>query len=101
MALTSDNDPEATITAVVTIRIPSGTNDALVSSAEERLSRGEDVADVTVDKLHGIEPRLSATVLTIGVTIQVDPPLPDVEVHERLADVPGLASVEQTERDGL
>lgn len=63
MAITSDNDPESTTAAVVTIRIPCGADSGLVTDAEERLSRAEGVADVTLDELHSIDPKLSATVI--------------------------------------
>ena len=93
MATTSDNDPESITTAVVTIRIPCGTNSDLVTDATERLLRAEGVADVTVDELQGIEPQLSATIITVGVTLHWTTRITDTEVRARLADVPGLESV--------
>lgn len=95
MAITSDNDADATVPAVVTIRVPSGADGDLVTDAEERLSRAEGIADVTIDELYDIDPRLSATVVTVGVVVQPTTALTEAELRERLADGPGLSSVER------
>ena len=96
MAITSDNDPGPTTTAVVTIRIPCGTDSNLVTDAEDRLSRAEDIDTVTVDDLYGIAPKLSATSITIGITIRWITTMTDAEVKRRLAEVPGLESIERS-----
>lgn len=96
MAITSDNDPEPTTTAVVTIRIPCGTDSDLVTDAEDRLARAEDIDTVTVDDLYGIAPKLSATAITIGITIRWITIMTDSEVKRRLAEVPGLESIKQS-----
>lgn len=93
MATTSDNDPESITIAVVTIRIPCGTDSDLVTEATERLSRAEGVANVTVDELQRIEPQLSATVITVGITLHWTTRIADTEMRARLADVPGLESI--------
>ena len=93
MAITSDNDPGPTTTAVVTTRIPYGTDDNLVTNAEERLSRAEDIDTVTVDNLYGIDPKLSATAITIGISIRWTTIMTDAEVRNRLAEIPGLESI--------
>lgn len=95
MATTSDNDPEATMTAVVTIRIPCGADSDLVTDAEERLSRAEGIGDVTIERLYSIEPQLSATIITVGVTLQWTTTIADAEVRARLADVSGLESIKR------
>ena len=93
MAITSDNDPETKVTVEVTIRIPSGASGDLVTDAEERLTRATGVVDATVAELHGIEPRLSATIITVEVTIQVAPVLSDTEkLRQHLAEAPGVES---------
>lgn len=94
MAISSDNDPEPT-TAVVTIRIPCGADSDLVTDAEERLSRAEDINTVTVDDLHGIEPKLSATTIAVGITIHWTTTMTDAQVRRRLAEVPGLESIKR------
>jgi hypothetical protein len=95
MALTSNNDPEPTTTAVVTIRIPCDADSDLVTDAEERLSRAENVDAVAVDELHGIDPKLSATVVTVGVTLRWTAATTDTQVRRWLAAVPGLESIER------
>jgi hypothetical protein len=95
MAITSDNDTESTTAAVVTIRIPCGADSDIVTDAEERLSRGEDIDGVTVDDLHGIEPKLSATAITVGITLRWTTTMTETEVRRRFAEVPGLESIER------
>lgn len=97
LATTCDNDPESITTAIVTIRIPCGTDSNLVTDAEKRLSRAEGVGDVTSDRLYSIAPELSATVITVGVTLQWTATIADAEVRARLADVSGLESVKRIE----
>ena len=63
MAVSNTTDPESTTIAVVTIRIPCGTDGDLVTDAEKRLSRPETIDDVTIDELDSIEPQLSANSL--------------------------------------
>jgi hypothetical protein len=95
MAITSDNNPEPTTTAVVTIRIPCGADSDLVTDAEERLSRAEDIDTITVDELHGIEPKLSATTITVGITIRWTTTMTDAQVRRQLGEVPGLESIDR------
>jgi hypothetical protein len=95
MAITSDNDPEPTTTAVVTIRIPCGADGDLVTDAEERLSWAENIDTVTVDELRGIDTKLSATAITVGITLCWTTTMINAEVRRRLAEVPGLESIER------
>ncbi len=93
--ITKNNDPESTTTAVVTIRIPCGADRDLVTDAEERLLGVEGINDVTIDELHSINPKLSATVITIGITLRCTKTMADVEVRKRLAEVAGLEAIER------
>ena len=95
MTITSDNELESTTTAVVTVRIPCGADRDLVTDAEERLARTENIGGVTVDEMHGIAPKLSATVLTVGLTLRWTTTRTDTEERRRLAEVPGLESIER------
>ena len=95
MAITSDNDTEPTTAAVVTIRIPCGADRDIVTDAEERLSRGEGIDGVSIDELRSLDPKLSATVVTVGITLRWTAAMTDAEVRNRLAEVPGLESIEQ------
>lgn len=93
MESTSDTDPEPTATAVVTIRIPCGADSDLVTDAEERLSRAENIDAVTVDRLRGIDPQLSATTVTVSITLHSTTTMTDTDVKRRLAEVLGLESI--------
>ena len=95
MAISNDNDPKPPTTAVVTIRIPCGADSDLVTDAEERLSRPGDIDTVTIDDLHGIAPKLSATTITVGITIRWTTTMTDAQVRRRLAEVPGLESIKR------
>ncbi|PSQ05461.1 hypothetical protein BRC92_02270 [Halobacteriales archaeon QS_4_69_31] len=95
MAISSDNDPEPTTTAIVMIRIPCGADSGLVTDAEKRLSRAENTDTVTVDEMHGIAPKLSATAITVGITLRWTTTMTETEVRRRLAEVPGLESIER------
>ena len=97
MAVTNTNDSVSTTTAVVTIRIPCEADGDLVGNAEERLSRIVDIDDVTIDDLHSIEPRLSATVITVEITLRWPTMLTGGEIKARLAEVSGLESIHRTE----
>ena len=95
MTIISDNDPEPRTTAVVTVRIPCGANSDLITDAEERLSRAENIEAVAVDELHGIDPKLSATVVTVGITLRWTAAMTNGQVKRRLTEVPGLESIER------
>ena len=93
MIVTNTNDSASTTTAVVTIRVPCAADGDLVTDAEERLLRVEDVATVTIDELHSICPKLSATVITVEITVRWTATMADEEISERLAEVSGLESI--------
>lgn len=91
MTLTSDNDTAQRTTPVrVSIRVPNGGNEDLVTDAEGRLTRAVGVVRATVEELHGIEPKLSATRVTATVTVESRSSLPPPELRSRLADVSGV-----------
>ncbi|MFB6178602.1 MAG: hypothetical protein ABEI77_02625 [Halorientalis sp.] len=58
------------MTAVVAVRIPDGADGDLATEAEQRLGRVEGVGAVTVDGLRGLDPQLSATIVTLTVAIE-------------------------------
>ena len=95
MAISNDNDPEPTTTAVVTIRIPCGADSDLVTDAEERLSRPDDIDTVTVYEMRGIAPNLSATTITVGITIRWTTTMTDSQVRRRIVEVHGLESIKR------
>ena len=93
MAVSNTTDPESTTIAVVTIRIPCGADGDLVTDAEKRLSRPETIDDVTIDELASIEPQLSATLITVEITVQWSTAISKEEIRDRLKDVSGLESI--------
>jgi len=93
MVVSNTTDPESTTIAVVTIRIPCGADGDLVTDAEKRLSRPETIDDVTIDELDSIEPQLSATLITVEITVLWATAIGEEEIRDRLAGVSGLESV--------
>lgn len=93
MAITSDNETRQTTTAVVSVRIPNGADGDLATEAARRLMRTDGVNDVTVDDLRGLEPGLSATVVTVGVTIELTGDLVGATVSDALDEVMGVDSI--------
>lgn len=86
-------------TAVVAVRIPHGSDGGLATDAERRLARLDGVRDVTVDELRGLQPRLSATVATVGVAI--DSTVSDAELRDRFgasADVDAIERLDDARR---
>lgn len=45
--------------------------------------------------MYSIAPKLSATVVTVGVTMEFTTPTIDTEIREHFADVPGLESIDR------
>ena len=93
MALPNTTDPAPTTIAVVTIRIPCGADGSLVVDAERRLSRLKIIDDVTIDELDSIEPQLSATLITVDITVQWATAISEEDIRDRLAGVSGIESV--------
>jgi hypothetical protein len=81
------------VPVTVTIRIPNGGDGDLLDNAERRLSRAPGI-QATVASIVGIEPRLSATVVTVAAVIERNGPRTDAPLRERLAEVAGLESID-------
>ena len=97
MAIT-DTDTEqttTTVTAVLAVRIPDSSGDDLATDAERRLGRVEGVRAVTIDGLRGLEPRFTATLVTVGVTIESA--APTEELRERLSDAVCVDTIDRLE----
>lgn len=90
MAITSDNETRQTNEAVVEVRVPSGADGDLATEAERRLSRADGVLDVTVEGIRGLEPGLSATVVTVVVTVETAGGVGGPAAAAVLADEVGL-----------
>jgi hypothetical protein len=82
------------VPVTVTIRIPNSGDEDLLDNAERRLSRAPDI-EATVRALAGIEPRLSATVVTVEATLEQKAPVTDTPLCDRLAEVAGLESINE------
>jgi hypothetical protein len=93
MPTTRDTDPKATTTAVVTLRIPHGTDTDLVTDAEARLSRADYLAGVVIDDIRNLDPQLSATTITVDITLTWTTTMDEHAMRERLTNVPGLESI--------
>jgi len=61
---------QSTITAVLDVRIPAESDVDLSTDAKRRIERVDGIQTVTVEALDGIQPRLSAIVTTVTVTIE-------------------------------
>ena len=77
----------------MTIRIPCGAEENLVTDAERRLSRLELIDDLTIDKLDSVEPQLSATLITVHITVRWAMAIGEEDIKDRLAGVSGVESV--------
>ena len=91
MAISSNNKTRQTNRTVISVRIPNDTDGELMTEVERRLSRADGIADVSVEELRELEPGLSATVVTVGVTVETIPgesaaleEITGVEVRDRL-----------------
>lgn len=93
MAITSDNIEPTPTTAIVAVRVPRDSDADLATDAERRLSRIDGVREVAVDGLRGLQPRLSATVVTVAVDI--DSTVSVAELRDRFA---ASASIDAIER---
>jgi len=93
MAIPNTTDLAPTTIAVVTIRIPCGADGNLVADAEKRLSRLGTIDDLTINKVDTIEPQLSATLITVDITVQWATAIGEEEIRDRLAGVSGVESV--------
>jgi hypothetical protein len=78
----------ATHTATVEVRVPRDGPDSLVDAARRRLEAAVDRVEVVGAR--GVEPGLSATVVTVEVLVDGDP--------DRLGEAPGVQRVDGVER---
>jgi len=95
MAIT-DTDTEqntTTVTAVLAVRIPDSSGADLATDAERRLGRVEGVRAVTVDGLRGLEPRFTATLVTVAVTTESTAAVEDL--REQLSDAVCVDTVDR------
>jgi hypothetical protein len=92
MTPTTDTETRQT-TMTVTVRVPDGADADLTTDAQRRLSRADGVLAVAVEDLRGLRPGLSATEVTIRVTVETDAPTTQ-SLRESLTDRTGVEAVE-------
>jgi len=96
MAITNENhESTTTLSAVVAVRIPDAADADLATEAEQRLGRIEGVRTVTVDGLRGLDPGLSATVVTVAVSIESAVPVD--ELRDRLSTMVSIDAIDRLE----
>lgn len=95
MSITTQRHDITRVTATVSVRVPQNTDDDLATDAQRRLNSVAGVATADVNGFESLEPRLSATVVTVVATIETDGTLPDL--REALTDTVGVEDVRQLE----
>jgi hypothetical protein len=91
MAITTQPTESTQITATVSVRVSQNTENDLISAAEQRLSAIETVSDASVTGLDDIDPRLSATVVTVTAGLDTDATVTDV--REALSETVAIEAV--------
>lgn len=94
MAVTSTEESRQTTEVVVSVRIPDGSDGDLTTEATRRLARADGVVGVTLDGVEALDPRLSATVVTVAATIERRGGQTDPTVTDALEAVVGVDVVE-------
>ncbi len=89
MTLTNDTETNQT-TMTVTVRVPNGTDGDLLTDAERRLSRADGVSGVTAGEIKQLQPGLSATDVTVEVTIETTGTQSPRSVVESLEALTGI-----------
>jgi hypothetical protein len=79
----------------VAVRVPRNDGTDLLSDATRRVETTDGVDDVEVVELRGVEPTLSATVVTVAFRVEAE--LTESALESRLADAPGTEAVEHVE----
>jgi hypothetical protein len=97
MTTTRQPDLAAEFQAVVAVRVPQRDGDDLTTSASRRLEAGPDIEAVDVLEMRGLDPTLSATVVTLAVEVRA-PTLDQATVEQRLNEAPGTEQVEQLQQ---
>lgn len=92
MTLTSDTETRQT-TMTVTVRVPNGADGDLTTDAQRRLSRADGVLAVTVEELRDLQPGLSATDVTIRVTVETDDTHDERAVKHAIGSITGVKNV--------
>ena len=70
MATTDETAQHRTVTAVLTLRVPASSGADFATETRRRLGDVAGIESVGVDGLVGLEPQMSATLVTVAVTVE-------------------------------
>lgn len=96
MSITTERHESTRVDATVSVRVPDNADGDLATDAQRRLSTVDAVQDAEVDGFRGIDPRLSATVVTVVAAIETSGSVHDL--REALTDTVGVEHVKHLER---
>lgn len=96
MAITTQSTESTQITATVSVRVSQNTENNLITAATQRLSALDAVSDADVTGLDGIDPRLSATVVTVTAVFDTDATVP--ELQDTLSETVAIEAVSNLDR---
>lgn len=96
MSITTQRHESIQITATVSVRVPQNADDDLATDAQRRLASVDTVCKATVEGFQQIDPRLSATVVTVVATIETHGSAADL--REALLNTVGVEDVRQLDR---
>lgn len=93
MAITTRQHELTQITATISVRVSQTTEADLITAAQKRLAALDTVSEVEVTGFDAIDPRLSATVVTVTATIDTQ-----TAVEELREDLSGTVAVEDIDQ---
>jgi hypothetical protein len=93
MTTTRHSESAMDYQAVVAVRVPREDGGDLTSSAKRRLETASEVQTVEVREVCGLDPALSATVVTLAVEIRASATADDEAVAACLDAAPGTEQV--------
>lgn len=96
MSIQTTRQESTQVTATVSVRVPQNTDDDLATDAQRRLSTIDTVQDAQIEGFQNIDPRLSATVITVVAAIETGQSVS--ELREALGETVGVESIDQLER---
>lgn len=91
MAITTTQHESTRINSTVAVRVPENSDADLVTAAENRLNSVDAIRSAQVDGFQAIDPRLSATVVT--VTASLEPRASVDDVREGLSDTVAIEEI--------
>jgi hypothetical protein len=81
-------------TACVAIRVPAESDRTLAEAATRRLSTADKIDRVQIDEIAGLKPTLSATVVTVAVSLQTTTSCSRTVLESALETVSGLEQIQ-------